>query len=150
MKNLLLVIALVALFNFNTNGQTSKDIPANVKTTFSKQFPKATNVKWDKENNNEWEAEFKMNGKEYSANFDNNGKWMETEYEIAAKEIPITVKTTLDIEFKAYKIEEAAISETKSGKLYEFDLKKDGKKTEVAIDVNGKVVKKEQTKMVKK
>ncbi len=146
MKNLIFVIAVATLFSFNACGQINKDVPANIKTAFSQKFPDATKVKWDKENEKEWEAEFKMNGKEYSANFDNNGKWMETEYEISINEIPGAVKTTLDNEFNGYKIGESEISETADGKVYEFELKKDSNKMEASIDINGMVVKKEQIK----
>ena len=37
------------------------------------KFQNATKVKWDQEEENEWEAEFKMNGDEMSASFDNAG-----------------------------------------------------------------------------
>ena len=61
MKNLFFVIALVAILSLNASGQA---VPSNIESAFSKQFPKASNVKWDKENAIEWEAEFKMNAKE--------------------------------------------------------------------------------------
>lgn len=146
MKKIFFVIALVAILSMNASGQVIKEVPSNVKSAFSKQFPKASNVKWAKENAKEWEAEFKMNGKEYSANFDLNASCLEVEFEILISEIPVAVKATLDKEFATYKIEEAVVSENKSVKLYEFDLKKDGKKTEVAIDINGKVVKTKEAK----
>lgn len=146
MKKLFLVIAVTAIFCLNFCGQTSKDVPANVKTAFSQKFPNATDVKWGNENEKEWEAEFKMNGKNYSANFDINATWMETEYEISTTEIPVSVKTTLDKEFAGYNIEKSEVSETADGKVYEFALKKDAEKTEVAIDMNGKVLKKEPLK----
>ncbi len=87
-----------------------------------------------------------MDGKEYSANFDVNGLWLETEYEISESEIPSTVKATLDKEFHAYKISEFEISETANGNVYKFELKKNGKKSEVSIDLNGKVLEQEQGK----
>ncbi len=146
MKNLFLVIAAAAILSLNACGQTGKDVPANIKTAFSEKFSNATNVKWSSESKKEWEAEFKIGGKSYSANFDINATWMETEYEISTNEIPVAVKTTIDKEFAGYKIEKSEISETADGKIYEFLLKKDGEKTEAAIDMNGKVVKKEQVK----
>ena len=146
MKNLFLVIAVTAILSLNACGQTSKDVPANIKTAFSQKFPDATNVKWDNENEKEWEAEFKMDGNEYSANFDINATWMETEYEISETEIPGTVKTTIEKEFAGYKIEESELCETADGKVYEFALIKDKVETEVAIDMNSKVVNKEQAK----
>jgi hypothetical protein len=143
MKNLILLIACVAFIGLNACGQTNNHVPNNVKTAFSKKFPNVTKMKWTAENGMEWEAEFNMEGKEYSANFDVNGMWKETEYEIIASDIPEVVSSTLFKEFEGYKISESVISETANGKVYEFELKKDGKKAEVSIDVNGNVIEQE-------
>ncbi len=141
-----MVITIAAFFSLNAIGQTDKNVPANIKTAFAQKFPKATKVVWSKENDKEWEAEFKMDNKEYSANFDENGLWKETEYEISLTDIPEVVNSTLFKEFAGCKISESAISETTDGKVYEFEIKKDGKKVEVSIDINGKVLKQEQGK----
>src|SRR5680860_864403 len=119
------------------------DAPKKVKDAFAKKFPTVKKVKWDKENETEWEAEFKMKGTEYSANFMEDGTWKETEHEIKKNAIPANLKTTLDTEFSGYKIGEAEISETSEGSVYEFELEKGEQAMEVAIDTNGKVVKKE-------
>ena len=94
--------------------------------------------------------EFKMKGMEYSANFLEDGTWKETEHEIKQNAIPATIKTVLDTQFSGYKIEESEISETKEGFLYEFELEKGEQMMEVAIDKNGKVVKKEMMNENKK
>lgn len=120
-----------------------QNVPDKVSKAFSQKFPNAQKVKWDKENNTEWEAEFKLNGEEYSANFSTDGVWKETEHEIEQSAIPVNVKQTLDTEFAGYDIEEAEISETAEGTLYEFELEKDKSEMEVAISPEGKVVKKE-------
>ena len=117
--------------------------PAQVNNSFNKKFAGATKVKWDKENDTEWEAEFKLKGKAYSANFSNEGKWMETEHEIKKSAIPANVKQTLDSEFAGYDVEEAEISETAEGTVYEFELEQGETEMEVAISPEGKVVKKE-------
>ena len=126
------------------------DAPQKVKDAFTKKFPMVKKVKWDKESATEWEAEFKMKGMEYSANFLEDGTWKETEHEIKQNAIPATIKTVLDTQFSGYKIEESEISETKEGFLYEFELEKGEQMMEVAIDKNGKVVKKEMMNENKK
>ena len=146
MKNSLSFIAAIAVLCFTACGQTSKEVPSEVKAAFSRKFPAATGIKWDKENDNEWEAEFTWNEKEYSANFDNQGTWMETEYKISTDEIPVAVKTTLDEEFTGYTIEESELSETAVGKIYEIELKKGEEELEVTIDMKGNVIQKEQIK----
>lgn len=146
MKNILLIIIAIAYCNFYMSGQKVKNIPEKVKTTFAQKFPSATKVKWDKENDKELEAEFKMDGKEYSANFDLDGNWMETEYEISTNDLPEAVKNCLNTEFAGYKIKEAEVSETAEGKVYEFELKKGKDEAEASISLSGRVISKEQGK----
>lgn len=119
-----------------------EDVPTKVKEAFAKKFPAVKKVKWEKESDTEWEGEFKMKGKEFSANFLEDGTWQETEHEIKKKAIPANVKTTLDTEFSGYKIEEAELSETQEGSVYEFELEMGEEELEVVIDTDGKVVSK--------
>jgi hypothetical protein len=146
MKNLFLVIAIATFFCLNACCQSAKEVPVNVKSAFSQKFPAASKVKWGKENDNEWEAEFKLDGRKYSANFDNNGTWMETEYAVTKKEIPDAVKASLEKEFVGYKIEESEISETAEGKVYEFAIEKGKSEMEVSVDEAGKIIKKQEEK----
>ena len=122
---------------------TIEDAPQKVREAFAKKFPNVKKVKWEKESDTEWEGEFKMKGTEYSAIFLQDGTWQETEHEIKKKSIPASIKTTLETEFSGYEIEEAEISETKDGSVYEFELEKGEEELEVVIDNNGKVIKKE-------
>jgi len=161
MKTVITLFTALLIFSFSLTGQAAKDTkegkegkeakeskeaPATVKSAFSRKFPAATKVEWGNENNKEWEAEFMLNGKEYSANFDNEGKWIETEYEISLKELPVAVKTTLDKESAGYKIEESVVTETAELKAYEFVIAKGKDKMELVIDQTGKLVKKEVVK----
>ena len=122
------------------------EAPKLVNEAFVKKFPSAQKVKWDKESDTEWEAEFKMNGVEFSANFLEDGSWKETEHEIKLKEVPENIKGTLKTNFADYKVEEVEVSETEEGTVYEFELEKGDEEWEVAIDHNGTVVKKESIK----
>ena len=146
MKRVTILMAVVIIVLSQACAHTNSQVPAKVKAAFNQKFPDAKKVKWDKENANEWEAEFKMNGKEYSANFTSNGTWKETEYEIKKSDIPAAVKQTLDNDFAGFDIEEAEISVTPGGKVFEFALEKDEVDMEVAISSNGKLLKKESKK----
>ncbi len=143
MKNLMLLIGVFSILSFTACGQAGKAVPEKVKTAFSEKFPDATKVKWDKENETEWEAEFKMNSKEYSANFNADGTWVETEYELKLKDLPLAVTSKLKSDFADYKVDEAEVTETVEGTVYEIQLKKGKEEMEVAIDASGTLVKKE-------
>jgi len=142
MKTSKLIVVAFAAITFTACAQ-KPNVPENVNKSFIQKFPDAKSVKWNKENETEWEAEFKLNGEEYSANYSTDGIWKETEHEIEKSDIPANVKQTLDTELAGYKIEEAEISETANGSVYEFELEKDKVKMEVAVSPDGKVVKKE-------
>ena len=119
LKVILGVFLACSMFAFISKGDKA---PQKVTDAFVKKFPNVKKVKWEKENATEWEAEFKINKVEYSANFMEDGTWKETEHEIDEKEIPQTVKTALTKGFPSYEIEEAEISETKEGTVYELLL----------------------------
>ncbi|MAZ28699.1 MAG: hypothetical protein CL868_16680 [Cytophagaceae bacterium] len=145
MKKVILGTALMfmALASQACNATQGDKVPSNVKQAFAKKFPDAKKVKWDKENDTEWEAEFKMGKVEYSANFLMDGTWKETEHEIKKTEIPEAVLSTLKKEFPDFKIEEAEISETATGSHYELEIEKGENTLEVAIDGQGTLVSKE-------
>jgi hypothetical protein len=112
----------LVLLTFFISSISAIDAPEAVVNAFSKQFPNITKVKWEKEKENLWEGEFKLDGIEYSACFDNEGNWIETEQEINMKDIPITIKAAIEKEFPGFKIEDVELIETASGKTYNFLL----------------------------
>lgn len=144
MKVLTAFVFGFGMFAFTINN--GQDVPQKVKDAFTKMFPNAKSVKWDKENATEWEAEFKMDKVAYSANFLEDGIWKETEHEINKKDLPQNVKSAFLKAFKGYDIEEIGLSETPKRTVYEFDIEKGETEMEVAIDLTGKVVKKEMKK----
>ena len=83
-------IVVFSLLCVTTFGQTVKEsqVPAIVKTEFSKKFPAASSINWEMENANEYEAEFRMSGIEISASFSAAGNWLLTETEISFGELP--------------------------------------------------------------
>jgi len=138
-KVLLTVLITSAMFSF-CSGQK---VPQEVTDAFSQKFPTAKSVKWDKESDTEWEAEFEMNQMEYSANFSDDGTWKETEHEVTEQDLPASVKKALSVNFPEFKTEEMEMSETAEGTVYEFKIEKDETDMEVSIDASGKVTKQE-------
>lgn len=142
MKKIIL-FAVLSILLASTSCDKEEVAPKQVADAFTKKFPTATDVEWEKENEKEWETEFKMNKTEYSANFLSDGTWQETEHEIKEKEVPQNIMASLKKAFPDYEIEEAEISETPKGIVYEFAIEKGEMEMEVAIDTNGKVIKQE-------
>jgi hypothetical protein len=141
MKNFLLLVVVFSLLSFSACSQ--KNPPENVKKEFQQKFTGAKSIKWSTEKENEWEAEFKLNGNEMSACFDNSGKWLETETEVSVKDLPAAVANTLKNEFTGFKTDEISTIENPEMKGYEFSLKNKESKLTVVIGADGKVLEKE-------
>lgn len=144
MKNSLVILSIGTLFSTSACAQenSEKDVPETVKTAFTQKFPSAKKVSWEMESPSEWEAEFKLDGKEYSSNFSTDGIWKETEHEIKTSEIPDLILNIIEKDFAGFKIEEAEISESPEGSLYEIAIEKGEEEWELVFDANGKLIEK--------
>ncbi|MBB3186048.1 PepSY-like domain-containing protein [Microbacter margulisiae] len=131
---------LAVLFVTSSTFANVKAVPNVVKTSFAKKFQNARTVKWSRENAQEWEADFVLNGHSYSANFDNQGQWKETEHRIPVAEVPEAVNKALKKGFPDYRITEVDLSETPSGETYEFDVIKGALKREVDFNRTGVLI----------
>ncbi len=148
MKKMMLLAAFgLTAFMAHSQKLKSDQVPAAVKDSFNKRFPKAQHVSWSKESSTEYEAEFKNNGSAQSVNFDPSGTWIETETEIKKSALPPEVQATLAKEFPGYKVEEPELSETASnGTLYETEVENGKVIYEVQISKEGKLIRKEEKK----
>ncbi len=138
MKKSILTMALFLGFGMVS---CSQGTPSAVKTAFNEKFPNATSVKWEKENETEWEAEFKLNDVEYSANFSNDGIWKETEHEVVIGELPDVIKNVLENQYDGYTIKGAEIIETPTLSGFEVEIKKGKETLEIMINADGIVQK---------
>lgn len=120
----------------------AQGIPTKVKDAFKTKFPDAKSIKWDKENETEWEAEFKLKGVSYSANFSTDGEWKETEHKIKFNDLPENIKNTLKTEFDGYEVEEVEAVEKPNFNGYNIEVDKDEKTIEIVFDRTGKIVEK--------
>lgn len=141
MKKSIFVIAVLAI----SLVACAQNPPKSVSDNFNMKFQNATKVKWDQEEANEWEAEFKMNGDEMSASFDNAGKWLETEKELEKNDLPTAVLKVVNGQYSGYEVEEAAEIEKPDFKGYELAVEKGNQELEILVDRMGKITVKDET-----
>lgn len=116
--------------------------PKSVKESFAKKFPNATNVKWEKENAREFEAEFSLDGSATSANFSAKGDWLETDSETSFEKLPAPVQAAFKAKHKGAKVTlvaqiKSATNETK----FEIEFSTGKAKREAMYSADGKEVK---------
>lgn len=147
MKTLIIALHIAALMSIAACAQKIAEVkvPTEVTSAFKAKFPDAANAKWELENTNEYEANFKLNGEEVSANFDNSGKWLETETEIKVSDLPAAVQTALSTEFSGFKVEEASkVESAENGSGFEAEVEKGEETFDVLFSADGQMISKTQ------
>lgn len=140
------LIFVLLFMSFSIFAQKS-EIPDKVKSAFNKAYPNILKVKWDKENQNTYEAEFKQNNDAISVVFDSEGKILETEVSILISQLPKAIEPFIQKNYKEYKISEAAkITDSKGAVTFEAEIKSGEKKKDLLFDSNGNIINKKENK----
>ena len=135
MTKFVLTIASILMFSTITFGATP---PTEVLKAFKLKFPTAKKVKWDKENEHEFEASFLLNGIKYATNYTDKGEWLETESPLTFLQLPKEVQTSFSTSHKKDKPRLVSKIEQAKGVIkYEIEIKKGIKTVEFFYTANG-------------
>lgn len=145
MKTTLRIALTILIVGFCSCTDKDTDVPEAVVKSFTSKFPDAEEIEWEKEEDNEWEAEFELGGIEYTASFDNMGSWLETERYIKEAGLPQMVLENLKANYPDHKIEEIALVENETNSYYEIDLSYEEESLEVAINEDGNTLSMNET-----
>ncbi|HRS53259.1 MAG TPA: PepSY-like domain-containing protein [Bacteroidales bacterium] len=88
------------------NKITQRDIPEIVQKNFMKKNPKATNIEWEKENDN-FLARFLLNGQKAKTCYTPEGNWVYTALSFDKNRLSNPIKTYIQKNYSGYKIEYA-------------------------------------------
>jgi hypothetical protein len=139
MKNI--VIVLVAAVIMSTTASCQLKVTEAAKKAFTTMFPNASNVKWEKESADEYEANFKLNNTSVSANFKHDGSWVETETTITTNELPAAITNAINTKYPGATYTRAEKIQKPGGKiLYEAVIKVNGKRKEMEVNADGSFV----------
>lgn len=149
MKKVFTVIAILATLNTQTFAQEKKEgkdemkskvtVPSTVKTSFSRKYPNASKVTWEKENGN-YEANWGgKSGEDNSAQFTSAGDFIEIVNAISVSELPSPVIKYVKENYNGSRITEAGKVTDAKGKLtYEAEVNR----KDIIFDEKGNFVKK--------
>jgi len=119
----------------------AQNVPVAAKTKLKALYPKAEEVKWDKEDAN-FEANFEVDDVEMSVIFDAKGAVLETETELETDALPQAVQSALAKDFPGYDIEEAAKIVKAGTTTFEAQVEKGETKLDAIYSPDGKLIKK--------
>jgi hypothetical protein len=135
MKKIFLGLALIIAIT--VIAQKTGSTPDAVKTAFTKAYPGATKVKYEKEDGN-YEVSFVMNGNEASVIYNAKGVMQESEQEMKVSALPVVIATYMKEHYKGVTVKGAAKITRADGTVhYEAAVK--GK--DVIFDATGKFLK---------
>ncbi|KQR91060.1 hypothetical protein ASG01_14315 [Chryseobacterium sp. Leaf180] len=145
MKKLVLACSIVALSFSQLSAQDiqSDNVPAAVRSSFQKMFPKASDAEWEMKGNL-YEVDFETGalGDDHTAYFSKDGRLMKHEEEIANSNLPKTVSASISKSFAGYSVDDAKkITEGKKV-TYRTELKNGTQEWKVAFDAQGRVLEK--------
>lgn len=118
-------------------------VPAPVVAAFKKDFPQATETKWEKKADAHT-VKFKVDGIEHKGWLDSNGRLVRHKIDIRESELPAAVTETLKKEYSNFKISGVYKMLKGNATTYEMDLKNDQEKWEAVFAENGKLIRKKQ------
>ena len=121
-------------------------VPADVTSAFHAKYPQAIKPDWEVKNQNEYEAEFKMNNVEYYAQFDGAGHWIETETKVKFSELPSSIQAALCRDFADYKKSAARkIESAVNGNCFEAEVKKGKEEYDLLFSSEGEILSKKKS-----
>ncbi|MEM1328481.1 MAG: PepSY-like domain-containing protein [Bacteroidota bacterium] len=137
--SLSLLLCIVACGE-NAEGEQAVNETAYEKA-FAAKYSNAKDVDWRMDDNGYHEAHFKIDGDKYRADFDDDGNWRETERSMDYGDLPDAVKETIKEQYDKDDIEEIELVDSSSkGTFYDVEFKDDGKKWDVEINKEGKII----------
>lgn len=134
--------SLLACSDAQTDNTSSSSKSATAyETAFAAKYPSAKKVKWNVDSHGYHEAEFELDDEDYRADFDEDGNWRETEQSMKYGDLPEAVKKTIKEQYDKDDIEEVEMVDSATkGIFYDVELKDDGKKWDVEISPDGKII----------
>ena len=145
MKAIIVVLLTAILMSNKAYAQkiSANKVPAAVLSGFKAKFPNVTRASWEMENENKYEANFKLNSNKTSVCFTNNGEWIETESEIKVSALPAKIQATLAKDFTGFKVDEVSMVESaKNGSGFEAEIEKADEEFEVLFSADGQLISK--------
>ncbi len=124
MKKIIAVFAPL----FMTLASCAQDIPQSlvpsvVINAFQQQFPKATDLEWEKKGEL-YEAEFDLAFKDHKVILDANGKVLKHKQDIAVADLPAAVKESIKKGFPHYNIDDAKKIDSEGVIVYKVEVEK--------------------------
>lgn len=116
------------------------EVPSIVLNSFNKSFPRAVEVEWQKKGEL-FNVEFDLKKRDHEVWLKKDGEIVKHEQEIKARELPEAVSTSIQEQFRGYRIEDVEKVEEGRQVSYKMELETITDEQKLVFDKNGKIIK---------
>lgn len=138
-------IKLIAVFIFGAGTVFAQDIPQSevpsvVLNIFKKEFPKASDIEWEKKGE-QYNVEFEIEWyKDYEAWFSADGKMVRYTEEISDSDLPKAVKDAIKKLYPDYRIDDVKKIVTGGLPTYKVEIEKGHEELDLIFSNDGKLI----------
>jgi hypothetical protein len=156
---MVLLLSCGTTTNTSTSSNAAYDVPSGIQTSFTTQYPNATNVVWSGYDatlvpivwelttwtpldDNDYVVRFDMDNEKYYSWYDSDGNWIGSAYVVNDHNaLPAAVNNTLTSQYAGYTIESVQREMWKDNTAYEIKMKNGDNKVKLLVDGNGTILK---------
>lgn len=135
-----LAIAFLLTGVANAQDMPQSQVPSVVVNSFKKEFPKAGDIEWEKQND-QYNVEFEIGFfTDYEAWFDATGKLIRYTQDISGSKLPEAVKNAIKKQYKGYRIDDAKKITENKVVTYSVEIEKGNDELKLVFSKDGKLI----------
>lgn len=143
MKTQILTFTIIALMSTNLSFAqeiSPGQVPSVVLNKFTKEFPKARSVDWEKEASN-YKVEFELGWNvDHEIRYNSTGEITMHSHDISKKELPQAALNALNTEFNDFRVEDVKRIATGAEVVFSMEANSLFTDWKLVMDQNGKIV----------
>ncbi len=140
MKTLSFIAALFMGTALFAQDIPESQVPSVVLNTFKQQFPKASDVEWEKKGDH-YNVDFEIGFfTDYEAWFDATGNMLKYETEISESDLPKAVKQAISSQYPDFRIDDADKIVQDGNETFLVEIEKGNEEKHLTFSANGSVV----------
>lgn len=137
-------LKIFMMFLFATTVSVAQDlkpseVPEAVKTAFTKDNAKATDIEWERDFDN-YKVEFDMGRMEHEIWYTPTGTIIKKEQDITEAELPQAIRDAIKSKYAGYRVDDVEMTWQDNAVTYEVELEKGKDEWKLVFDSDGSII----------
>jgi len=140
MKRIILMTAILAAMFISCDNDDSPNVetPSVVLNTFQREFPDATDLEWEKLQQ-DYKVEFEVDNIDHTAILSTDGNLLKFKYDILISELPGPITAIINTNYESNEIDDTEILIIDGVTYYQVEFERTLKDEQVVFNVSGEV-----------